>query len=120
MSRKRPVIQCLLVAPVPITRVLYSKAPRTRFAHCSDSAPHRQPVRADRNRFDDDVVRYSGLLNKVKRAQKLCSEQFYTDLRWSMSAWLRQDALAPKSKTRLDASIADLPSLKQIGISHPE
>jgi hypothetical protein len=29
MSGKRPVIQCLPVAPVPITRVLYSRAPRT-------------------------------------------------------------------------------------------
>ena len=29
MSGKRPVIQCLPVAPVPITRVLYS--PRTHF-----------------------------------------------------------------------------------------
>jgi hypothetical protein len=31
MSGKRPVIQCLPVAPVPITRVLYSRAPRTHF-----------------------------------------------------------------------------------------
>jgi hypothetical protein len=30
MSRKRPVIQCLPVAPVPIARVLYS---RGRLAH---------------------------------------------------------------------------------------
>jgi hypothetical protein len=31
MSGKRPVIQCLPVTPVPITRVLYSRASRTRF-----------------------------------------------------------------------------------------
>ena len=43
MSGKRPVIQCLPVAPVPITRVLYSRAPRTRFTALFVSAPRRQP-----------------------------------------------------------------------------
>jgi hypothetical protein len=33
MSGKRPVIQCLPVTPVPITRVLYSRASRTRFGN---------------------------------------------------------------------------------------
>jgi hypothetical protein len=36
MSGKRPVIQCLPVAPVPITRVLYSRAPRTHFTDTTD------------------------------------------------------------------------------------
>jgi hypothetical protein len=36
MSGKRPVIQCLPVAPVPITRVLYSRAPRRHFTATTD------------------------------------------------------------------------------------
>jgi hypothetical protein len=36
MSGKRPLIQFLPVAPVPITRVLYSRAPRTHFTATTD------------------------------------------------------------------------------------
>jgi hypothetical protein len=48
-------------------------------------------------------------MRQTKLTAKDCSEQFYTDLRWSMSAWLLR--VHP---------IADLPSLKRIGISHLE
>jgi hypothetical protein len=50
MSGKRPVIQCLPVAPVPITRVLYSRALRTHFTACFISAPRGSPARTSRRR----------------------------------------------------------------------
>jgi len=69
-----------------------------------------------RCRFDDGAVRNWAILNKANKAQiaKDCSEQFYTDLRWSMSAWLLQQRFDTHGKTSLGASITDLPSLKQM------
>jgi hypothetical protein len=37
------------------------------------------------------------------RPQKYCSEQFYTDLRWSISAWLLQQRFDTHDKTSLGA-----------------
>ena len=57
----------------------------------------------DPGRLDDGVV-WSGLneANKARTA-KDCSEQFYTDLRWSMSAWLLQQRFDTHDKTSLGA-----------------
>jgi hypothetical protein len=43
--------------------------------------------------------------NEANKAQtaKDCSEQFYTDLRWSMSAWLLQQRFDTHDKTSLGA-----------------
>jgi hypothetical protein len=56
-----------------------------------------------RCRFDDGAVRNWAILNKANKAQiaKDCSEQFYTDLRWSMSAWLLQQRFDSHGKTSL-------------------
>jgi hypothetical protein len=67
--------------------------------------------------IDDGAVRNWARLNKANKARiaKDCSEQFYTDLRWPMSAWLLQQRFDTHGKTSLGASIADLPSLR----AHP-
>ena len=66
--------------------------------------------------IDDGVVQNWATLNKATKlgSQKECSEQFNTDLRWPMSAWLLQQRFDTHGKTSLGASITDLPSLKQM------
>ncbi len=60
-----------------------------------------------------------GKANKL-RSRKIADEQFDTDLRWSTKAWLLQQRFAPMTKRAWVHPIADLPSLKRIGISHSE
>jgi hypothetical protein len=66
--------------------------------------------------IDDGVVRNWAILNKANKAQiaKDCSEQFYTDLRCRLSAWLLQQRFDTHGKTSVGVPIADLPSLKQM------
>jgi hypothetical protein len=84
--------------------------------------PGRKRFCADRGRLDDGLGPIVGRFEWGKQAQtaKDCSEQFYTDLRWPMSAWLLQQCLTPMTRRAWVHPIADLPSLKRIGISHSE